>query len=431
MRLQLDKIFIDRVRFANETQINKGLLRIDREELQGILREDGRLGHVEIELACPGESCRILQVVDVIEPRAKTGDSEGDFPGALGKQGTVGKGKTIVLSGAAVLLSEQREEAKGTKAAHGEFIDMTGDAADISAYGKTCNIVLLPQPAEGVGPTEYKIALKIAGLKAAVYLARAGRDLSPDATEVYELPPLTGVTKGLDGLPKVAYIYQVLTTQLGSIPGHPILYGIAIDGMLPTIIHPNEVLDGAIVTPYRSQAMDTYDIQNHAVIRELYRRHGKDLCFVGVIMTIAGNNQPENDRTAIMAARMAKWSLGAEGVVLTKSGGGAPEVPMAQTARRCEELGMKVAVAMAHYAADESDSSFDGGIIFNVPEVNAIVSMGTPWATVTVPRVDRLIGHAAPGSEDDRVTGEMRTQVRWIRGATTQLGSSRLIAVRY
>ena len=191
MRLQLDKIFIDRVQFANETQINKGLLCIDREELQGLLREDGRLGHVEIELARPGESCRILQVVDVIEPRAKAGGSGGDFPGALGKQGAVGEGNTIVLSGAAVLLSEQREEAEGTKAAHGEFIDMTGAGADLSAYGKTCNIVLLPQPTEGVGPTEYKIALKIAGLKAAVYLARAGRDLPPDATEFYELPPLT------------------------------------------------------------------------------------------------------------------------------------------------------------------------------------------------------------------------------------------------
>ena len=50
---------------------------------------------VDVELAHPGESCRILQVSDVVEPRAKTNGSGEDFPGVLGKQGTVGEGSTI------------------------------------------------------------------------------------------------------------------------------------------------------------------------------------------------------------------------------------------------------------------------------------------------------------------------------------------------
>jgi glycine reductase len=146
---------------------------------------------------------------------------------------------------------------------------------------------------------------------------------------------------------------------------------------------------------------------------------------------MAHDNEPENERTALMAAQLAKWVLGADGVILTKSGGGAPEIPMAQTAHKCETLGMKSAVAMLHYAADASDSTFEGGILFNIPEVNAIVSMGTPWDSFSVPPMDKIIGRPVPPSEGKRVAGAFKTKLRWIRGAKDQLGGSKLTAARY
>ena len=54
--------------------------------------------------------------------------------------------------------------------------------------------------------------------------------------------------------------------------------------MFPTIMHPNEFFDGALVN-YQydnmkiSETTQTY--QNQPVIKELYRRHGKDLLFAG------------------------------------------------------------------------------------------------------------------------------------------------------
>lgn len=432
MRLQLDILNIKDVQFAGRTTISDRVLHINREELQGLLGEDKRLSRVDVELAHPGEKCRIIQTTDVIEPRTKTSGGV-DFPGALDEQGRVGQGNTCVLRGTAIVLSEHcRAEDPPMQPGmprHGRIIDMSGPGATLSAYGKTHNIVLIPRPAHGISVHDYRTALKLAGLRTAVYLAKAGKGAKPDEIEVYELPPPSKMPKGLERLPRVAYIFQFITRQFETIPGYPILYGMNAESIVPTLLHPNEVLDGAIVTPYRTMAMDLFGIQNHSIIKELYHRHGKDLCFAGVIIVVAHDNERENERAAIMASNLAKQVLEADGAILTKCGGGIPEISMALTARRCEELGIRTAVTITHYTADAGDA--DGSVLFKMPEIDAIVSGGTPWTPITLPPVDRIIGEPAPISAGPALNGEIKTMLRWIKGAFSQIGDSRLTAVRY
>ena len=48
----------------------------------------------------------------------------------------------------------------------------------------------------------------------------------------------------------------------------------------PTLIHPNEELDGAVISGNCVAACDkitTYQHQNNACILDLYSRHGKDI----------------------------------------------------------------------------------------------------------------------------------------------------------
>ena len=170
------------------------MLAIDAEELKQLLLKDRRFSAIEIALAHPGERCRIVQVVDVIEPRAKTSAGGEDFPGAVGLQAIAGTGRTCVLEGTAVVLSDFRElrELTTSKDPNGEIIDMAGRGAEIGVYGKTHNIVLMPTPAEGATALDYLAALKIAGLKAAAYLGRAGKGVAADRTEAYELPRFRG-----------------------------------------------------------------------------------------------------------------------------------------------------------------------------------------------------------------------------------------------
>ncbi len=428
MRLELNILKIRDVQFGDRTVISDGVLHINRNQLCGLLSEDRRLGGVEIELAHPGERCRILQVLDVIEPRAKTSEGDEDFPGVVGRQVPVGKGSTCVLQGTAVVISDcSGREQSASADPNGEIIDMFGQGAEISCYGKTHNIVLLAPPADGISAQEYRAAVKIAGLKTAAYLARAGKGVKSDQTEVLELPPLTEISGGSPKLPRIVYIFQILTLQFEPIPGEPVLYGKNVPDIVPTLIHPNEIFDGAVIAPHRALLVQTYHIQNHPIIKELYQRHGKELSFAGVIIMTAPNNLADIERVSNLASCLAKYTLGADGAVLTKTGGGAPELTMARTAQRCEQFGIKTAIAMLHLGAD-----IKGAVtIFSMHEVDAIVSMGVPSVEFAFPAADRIIGGTPSSEGGPPIQGEMVIALRWLNGSLCQLGSTKQKAVRY
>jgi len=432
MRLELNILRIRDTQFADKTAVSDGVLYINRSHLQELLLEDRRLGAVEIELAHPGEKCRILQVLDVIEPRAKTSDGDEDFPGAVGRQVPAGKGSTCVLQGTAVVISDYSGSEQGASSdPNGEIIDMFGPGAEISSYGKTHNIVLLATPAAGVNAQEYRASLKIAGLKTSAYLAKAGKWVTPDQTEVFELPPLTDISEDSQKLPRVVYIFQILTLQFEPNPGEPILYGKNVPDIVPTLIHPNEIFDGAVIAPHRALLIQTYHIQNHPIIKELYQRHDKELSFAGVIIMTAPDNLPDIERVSNIASCLAKYTIGAEGAILTKTGGGAPELTMARTAQRCEQLGIKTAIAMLHFGADIRDTKYGAITIFSMPEVDAIVSMGVPFMEFTLPAAERTIGRSRLSQGELPIQGEMVRALRWVNGSLCQLGSTKQKAVRY
>lgn len=428
MELGLEIFNIRDVRFAEKTVLDDGVLSINRSELQALLQDDKRLNRVDIELAHPGDSCRILQVVDVIEPRAKTAGSGDDFAGTLTGQGNVGAGSTRVLRGAAIVMTTGSAFRKDPI---GGLVDMTGPAAEIGIYGRTHNIVLLPQPAAGVTLPDYVKALKCAGLRTAVYLARSAEGQKPNETESYNLPSLPEMTNGQGRLPKVAYIFALLSTKHEPIAGEQVLYGGNIDRTLPVVIHPNEVLDGAVISPFRATGFETYVIQNHPMILELYRRHGKDLCFTGVILTTAPDSEYEYERATTIAANTAKRILGADGVVLNKTGMGAEEIVPARTAEKCEQLGVKTAYAMFLHGADQSDSGLGADTLFNMPAVDAIVNMGTTYMKHRLPAVEKVIGGVETLPGGVALDGDIEVAVAAIKGALSQLGYSRIMAVRH
>jgi len=423
MKLEIEISRVEKVTAGDSTKLEKGTLSVNIDQMEALLAKDARLEKVRVELANPGEKCRILRIADVIEPRAKVGESGQEYPGAIDTKMTVGHGRTRVLRGAAVILSEHRLSQDKGRPATG-IIDMWGDGAETGSYGKTCNIVVMAEPAAGVAHDEYRIALKTAGLKASAYLAGAAGGAEPDSTEIFDIPSLAEFN---NVLPRVTYIFQILTNQFEPMPGDPVLYGNNIKEIVPTVLHPNEILDGAVTAPYSSMFMDTYEIQNHPIVLELYREHGKSLNFCGVIISNAPNNAPEYERTATIAANLAKWTLKADGAILTKCGGGAPELVMARTAQKCEQLGIKTALALLHMGIDTTEISLKASTIFSdIPELDAMISMGAPESSplVHLETAERIIG--APFSKNVETM-----QVRQIKGSLSQTGSSKLTAVRY
>src|SRR5262249_33242283 len=219
-------------------------------------------------------------------------------------------------------------------------------------------------PAPGVGRAEYLAALRAAGLRAAVLLAQAARDVEADRTEVFHLPAPARVPASLAHLPRVAYVFQIHSHQRPTGIDEGILYGDPIRRMLPTLIHPNEILDGAVVRGFMGRAVTTHALQDHPVIRELYARHGQSLWFAGVVLTVAQATEPERVRGAMMTAGLVADVLGADGAVFTKIGGGAPHVDMAQAAAQCEARGVKTTLIVEDMSTDGSE---EGMLLFNFP----------------------------------------------------------------
>jgi len=423
MRLELNIISIKDVQFAEKTAISNRVLYINRKELQELLGKDKRFSKVDIELAHPGESCRLVQVFDVTEPRAKMGGTGENFPGALGRLETVGEGHTRVLRGMAVVTIDY------TAGSNGMLIDMSGPGVEMGLYGKLQNVVLLCHPANGVDRLDYLNAVGNAGLKAAVYFAEAAEDLPADEIKVYNLEPLAKVGKGMEHLPRVAYVYQIHSLQQ-PVPkslNWPIFYGDDTRKLLPTIVHPNEILDGAILGGYTVHGIETYFIQNHPIVQELYNRHGKELCFVGVVVTVAQSTEPERERLAAISAKLVKSVLGADAAILTKIGGGAPHVDLAQTCELCEELGVKTALI----AVDQSvDNTCKTALLFNTPRADAVVNVGSMDSLITLPPMEKVVGGPVTfrfSGSSESAEGEINI-IPWVLcGAVSHIGASRLM----
>jgi glycine reductase len=417
MRLELRWFEVDALVAGAATRLAGRRLEVDLDALRALLSADTRLTGVRLDLAHPGELCRIGRVFDVVAPRARL-DGE-DFPGVLGAIARAGDGRTLALANVAVVATDQQADSVAGALT---VIDMAGPNAARSAFGATHNLVLSAWPAPGTGRSEYLAAVRLAALKAAVHLARAGEGAEPDRVEVFALPPSPRVPAELAHLPRVAYVFQIHSHQRPTGIDEGILYGDPVRRMLPTLIHPNEVLDGAVLRGFMGRCVTTWATQNHPVIRALYAEHGRTLWFAGVVVTVAQATEPERVRSSFLAAGLVAHTLGADGAVLTKIGGGAPHVDMAQAAAQCERLGVKTTLVVEDMS---TDGSAEGMILFDFPGVDALVTVGSAQEPLTLPAMERVVGadDLAP-----RLLTEHRATWGTLCGGIEQIGATRVMA---
>jgi sarcosine reductase len=420
MRLTLAYHPVSEVRFGNTTQLDGTTLVVDQEALRQHLLEDRRLESVDLELVRPADVCRFGVVFDILEPRAKAPGTGPDFPGILGPIDLVGQGTTHVLKGSAVTVLDEAEPISS-----GKIVEMSGEAGKACPYASLYHLVIVPHLVQDVERHTALHALRLASVKASVYLARTAVGREATTTEVFDTQG--PVVSGREGVPRIAYIGQIHSRQRVAEVDEQILYGANTVGMVPVLLHPNEWLDGALVTCHGGRRVETYFYQNHPIITELHRwhRNGK-ITLVGTIATMAGSDNDDRARNCMLAAQQAKWNLAADGVILTKYWGGAPHVDMALTARMCEALGIRTTVQVEDMSNDRRAES---ALLFDYAEVDAIVYVGgndTRWA---VPAVERAI---AGDSEVAAALGApQQLDASRICGVVGQQGASRLRSFVY
>ena len=172
---------------------------------------------------------------------------------------------------------------------------------------------------------------------------------------------------------------------------------------------------------------ETYFYQNHPVILDLYERHqARAINFVGTVATVAGNDNFDRERQCHAAANLAKWTLNADGVVLTKYGGGLPHADLSETARLLERMGIRTAVMVSDVSRDRRVES---ALLFNMPEVNAIVYNGGNGTEYELDSVDQVI--AATPEFRELLGGPLTVNAADILGIMNQQGASRMRALVY
>ncbi len=358
-------------------------LYLDVGGLKRLLLQDGRLSEVDINLVNPGDRVRILNLMDVVQPRCKIGDGCSDFPGFISPLRTAGSGRTRALRGICVLVSNPHTRRK-----YSAFLDMSGIAAELSRYARQLAVSLSVHPAPGVDERDFENAAKEAGLRAAAYLASEVGERPAEMTEVFDLD--LPFSRG-DGLPRIGYYFQLYSPQHDHLGlSDPVFYGSAVRGMRPTIVHPNEIIDGAVVGAHTIRSLDTYSVQNHALIGELYARHQRDLNFVGVVCGVAVLEPDDRDLNAQMAATLAKHVLGAEGMILSKVHGGLPHVDLARVAEECEKQGVRTALFNQPLI---SKGYLPETIPFTSDKLNLIIGVGATLERIRVPlSADTFVG---------------------------------------
>lgn len=426
MKLELLKAKVKNISWGDKTVLQSGgNLQVNREELISVIKEKYSFQSVNADMARPGESVRIVPVKDAIEPRCKTESGSEVFPGMIGDVESVGSGSTFVLDGAVVVTC-------GRIVGFQEgIVDMSGTGADYTPFSKTSNIVLIFEPNDGVEVYEYEKACRLAGLTAAAYIAESvfAAGAKADVTETYELPSFVEAATAHPGLPKVAYLYMLQTQGLLH---DTYVYGIDAKRILPTLIHPNEVLDGAIVSGNCVSACDknsTYVHQNNPVIKSLYDRHGKDINFMGVIITNENVTLADKRRSSAYSAKLAKM-LGVDGMIISEEGFGNPDADLIMNCRRAEQAGIKTVLITDEFAGRDGASQ---SLADSAPEATAVVTGGNANMMIVLPPMEKVIGFTdyvdviAGGFDGSlRADGSIEVELQAITGATCELGFNKL-----
>ena len=390
------------------------LLAVEVERIRAIVAAKEALEEVDVDVVGPREPVRITHVLDAVEPRIRP-DGRAAFP----TEGKAGEGRTNRLGGVAVIScldfpGEERplHEQEG-------IIDLAGPGAELTPFASMTNVVLTFRAVAGAGQVAIDNAMRKATLAVAELLAEPTLAAEPEGVERVELGP------PVEGLPRIAALVQL--SDLGQLYIQYV-HGLAAgEAGLPKAVDPAELLDGAVTCGeyhWASMRNPTIFHQRSALVRALYREHGRRLNFAGLVL-MRGYEQTAADkqRAAEEAARCAR-ELGAAGAIITTDAGGNSHTDTMLTCRACEQAGIRTAVIVSEQA---DPASTETGLVDWVPEADCIVSVRNSEGLVSAWTPERVLGgERLLDGTPARAAGPIKAQD--YLGATNQMGQLDLSA---
>lgn len=383
--LELAEYRVREVRLGRETRYAAGVLQVDAEGLAALAEEDPRVRSAGFDVVRPGEKARVTGIRDVVEPRIKTAGTGQVFPGILGPVASVGQGRTHRLSGTALVTAVAYEGTvrTGTTAQRSAILDMWGPGGDMTPFSSLVNLVMTLELEDRLSAYEAHQAIQRAEFGVALRLAGTTTGLEPDDMEVHD-PDARA-----DDLPSAVVIIGCFT-EPNHKPSNVAYYGFPIQESLSTVIHPNELTDGAI-TPGTIRTVSyhpiTWNWQNQPLVLGLLR--DQRYRFAGVILERIGfETAREKEIAANNAVRVAD-SLGADAALITRTGSGNAFIEVMLTVRGCEEKGIKTVLVTYEYGGKDGA---DAPLLYYEKAADAVISTGNRDTVVELPAADRVVG---------------------------------------
>lgn len=428
MKLEIGNIHVKALEFGQNTALSAGTVQIDQQELVGFIRElDHRIASVTLDIARPGDKTRIMPVKDVIEPRCKVEGQGCMFPGRNpGDEAMVGEGRTHVLKGMAVVTT-----GKVVGFQEG-IIDMSGPGAEYTPFSQTLNLVITCEVDDTCNQYDHEAILRKVGIETANLIGQLAKTATADDSRTYETKPLLEQAAQYPNLPKVGYVYML---QSQGLLHDTYLYGVDVKTILPTLLYPTEVMDGAIMSGNCVSACDKNPSivhQNSPVIHELYEHHGTKYNFMGVIVTNENVTLADKERSSNYVAKLAV-QMGLDAVIISEEGFGNPDADLVMNCRKLEDAGIKTVLLTDEYAGQNGESQ---SLADSTPKGDAVVTNGNANQVVHLPAMDKVIGHdtyanVIAGGWDGSLhaDGSITAEIQVITGSTNELGYHNLTSI--
>ncbi|WP_299012848.1 glycine/sarcosine/betaine reductase component B subunit [uncultured Photobacterium sp.] len=421
MKLELGNIHVRDLAFGSVSEVKENTVVIDKQALTGYLSElDHRIRSLELSIAKPGDSIRIMPVKDAIEPRVKVSGAGSIFPGRhLGEEAMVGEGRTHVLKGMAVITTG---EVVGFQEG---ILDMSGPGADYTPFSSTMNLVIQCEVDESCNQYDHEGVLRLIGLEAGRWIGKLAADVEPDEIHTYETKPLLEQAAEYPNLPKVGYVYML---QSQGLLHDTYCYGVDVKGMLPTLLYPTEVMDGAIISGNCVSACDkntSFVHQNSPVIYDLYRHHGSKYNFMGVIVTNENVTLRDKERSSNYVVKLAK-QMGWDAAIVSEEGFGNPDADLMMNCAKLEAAGIQTVLLTDEYAGQNGESQ---SLADSHKSADAVVTNGNANQLITLPAMDTVLGYdryadmVAGGFQGSlHEDGSITVEIQAILSATSELG---------
>ncbi len=385
MELELLDYSIDTVDWSDRTLLDGKRLFIRRADVQEEIGDLCQEIRVDYELGRPGESKRIVHVLDTVRPMAKANGTGSTFPGFDAPAVLVGAGQTTRIQNLLVTITGRfphPELLTPIETPREGVIDLAGVGADYSYGSDHFHLILTLNPDPSVSNAAFDHALRAIALRIARFLARMGKLNNEPQRRIIALPSAAA------DLPKIILIYQVQSQMFGA---RTFYYGEEISKTLPTFVHPAEFFDGAVVSGnYKSERKIPTSLHcSNPFVVELLEGHGKTLNFLGVILSRGYNDSYEQKKKlGLWVARLAE-NLGAHGAIAFMEGTGNGTVDFMQTVKACEEQGIKT-VAVLHES--NGPKGYERPLVDHPREADSMISRGNVSEKIYIPPLAAVVG---------------------------------------